>query len=89
MVLFLPVANVELNMPRLSLEKRRQIVDLVKDGNTYASISRRVPCSLWRRVIERAWQKVSLKTINSLHKGIKGRLMAVAEAEGEWVKHHK
>jgi transposase-like protein len=45
-VLFLPVANVELNMPRLSLEKRRQIVDLVKDGNTYASISRRVPCSL-------------------------------------------
>lgn len=43
----------------------------------------------WRRVIERAWQKVSLKTINSLHKGIKGRLMAVAEAEGEWVKHHK
>jgi len=45
-VLFLPVANVELNMPRLSLEKRRPIVDLVKDGNTYASISRRDPCSL-------------------------------------------
>jgi len=43
----------------------------------------------WRRVIERAWQKISLSTINSLHKGIKGRLMAVAEANGDWVSHHK
>lgn len=43
----------------------------------------------WRRVIERVWLKVSPKTINSLPKGIKGRLMAVAEAEREWVKHHK